>query len=38
VKAGADGVIVGSRIVKDTPDVQKIEKTCTELRSALSSQ
>lgn len=38
VKAGADGVIVGSRIVKEIPDLRKIATTCKELRSALSSQ
>ncbi len=36
VKAGADGVIVGSRIVKDIPDLKLIEVACKELRSAIS--
>lgn len=36
IKTGADGVIVGSRIVNDVPDLRKIAQTCTELRSAVA--
>ncbi len=35
VKAGADGVIVGSRIVADVPDLDRIAATCKELHSTL---
>lgn len=31
VQAGADGVIVGSRIVKEIPDIDKIKTICLEL-------
>jgi len=30
VKAGADGVIVGSRIVKEVPDIKKVRDICRE--------
>jgi tryptophan synthase alpha chain len=35
VRAGADGVIVGSRIVRQSPDLKKIAAVCDELRSAI---
>ncbi len=35
VRAGADGVIVGSRIVREAPDLKKIAAVCDELRSAI---
>jgi len=35
VRAGADGVIVGSRIVKEVPDLKKIAAVCGDLRSAI---
>ncbi len=35
VRAGADGVIVGSRIVRESPDLKKIAAVCDELRAAI---
>ncbi|MBU2259583.1 tryptophan synthase subunit alpha [Patescibacteria group bacterium] len=35
VKAGADGVIVGSRIVKEVPDRKKIALVCEELCTSI---
>lgn len=35
VQAGADGVIVGSRIVKEIPDIESIQKVCQKLCSVL---
>jgi len=35
VRAGADGVIVGSRIVEEVPDVKRIAAKCRELRSSV---
>ncbi|MCK5023220.1 MAG: tryptophan synthase subunit alpha [Candidatus Aenigmarchaeota archaeon] len=35
VKAGADGVIVGSRIIKEVPNTKKIAQICEELRLAI---
>lgn len=35
IKARADGVIVGSRIVNDVPNLRKIAKTCIELHSSV---
>jgi tryptophan synthase alpha chain len=32
IRAGADGVIVGSRIVRESPDLGKIAAVCDELR------
>jgi|SRR3989344_2386265 len=36
VRAGADGVIVGSRLVKEVPDSKKIGKVCREFSRFLS--
>ncbi len=36
VKAGADGVIVGSRIVKEAPDLGKIAQVCSELCASIN--
>ena len=35
VRAGADGVIVGSRIVREVPDTSKIRILCERLRKAI---
>lgn len=35
VRAGADGVIVGSRIVREAPDTEKIRAVCKEFVSAV---
>ncbi|MEN6452480.1 MAG: tryptophan synthase subunit alpha [Thermoguttaceae bacterium] len=35
VQAGADGVIVGSRIVREVPDLASIAAVCDELRAAI---
>ncbi|MFA5272958.1 MAG: tryptophan synthase subunit alpha [Candidatus Peribacter sp.] len=35
IQAGADGVIVGSRIVKEIPDEKKIAKICSEMRASI---
>lgn len=35
VKAGADGVIVGSRIVKEVPNIKKIAGICKELKGEI---
>ena len=35
ISAGADGVIVGSRIVREISDAKKISRVCSELRNAL---
>jgi len=37
-RAGADGVIVGSRIVKEIPDLKKIATLCDDLHSAVSER
>jgi len=35
VKAGADGVIVGSRIVRELPNISKMQSIFLELRAAI---
>lgn len=35
VRAGADGVIVGSRIVREVPNIQEIQSACEHLLDAL---
>lgn len=35
-RAGADGVIIGSRIVREVPNTGAIARVCTELRTPLS--
>ena len=35
IKAGADGVIVGSRIVREVPDCKNIAEVCKELKAAI---
>jgi len=37
VKAGADGVIVGSRIVREVPDLKKISAICDALQAAIGN-
>jgi len=35
-RAGADGVIVGSRIVKEVPDMEKVASVCQEMSKVVS--